>query len=309
MKVINNGYVQFEDIKIEDVSDTDNQFIDLESNHHLVYFSNLSLRNIAGASTNFGQLIRLNNLENTTTIIDQMHASNIDLWERTLLSSVSNLNQLQIRNSVIENINITSSDHIIESGQIKSLIFNNISVFNVKLNENINADGVILYLSTLDLDSELDSAIEDIIIDNSEISFVSFGTLINDSPNHKSISFNNISLKNAYIEGNRALISTDGFERDADIDISMSNLSFSNISFSRNGKLIEFKQQLPTYLTVTESSFVDLNAAVLSIESSNLQNTDLKTKIQVRNTLFNNINNQFNSFINVNEGGWLEINN
>ena len=307
--VLKQGYVYLKNIDIQNVSDTDNPIISFQFNVHKITIENLTISNITGVSIISGDVILFENSAETITVIDQMYASNIDLYGRALVSSDSNLDQLEINNSVINDINITSSDHIIESGQIKSLLFNNIIVSNVKLNDNINADGAILYVSTLDLNSELDSVIQNIVIDNSQISFLSFGSLINESPISKSISLTNVSLTNAYYESNRALMSTDGFERNTDIHMIMSDLSFSNISFLHNGRLIEFKHQLPTYLTVTNSYFNNLNAAVLSVESSNLQNTDLKTLVQINNTVFNSINGQSNSFINVNEGGWLEVNN
>ena len=75
-----------------------------------------------------------------------MIVSNIDIYGRALIRSRSNLNQIEIKNSVIEDINITSSDYVINSGQIKSLLFNNNNVSDVKLNDNINTDGSILYV-------------------------------------------------------------------------------------------------------------------------------------------------------------------
>ena len=108
---------------------------------------------------------------------------------------------------------------------------------------------------------------------------------------------------------NIALFSTDGIQLDTNIQFSFSNMLFSNISFSTVGTLIECKQQLPTYLTITDSNFVDLSAVLILIESSNTQDSSLATLVQINNTVFNNINEKFNSFININQGGQLEINN
>ena len=72
---------------------------------------------------------------------------------------------------------------------------------------------------------------------------------------------------------------------------------------------ILLKYLLPTYLTITNSQFIDLKAAILMVESSNTQNTNLTTLVQINDTVFNSIDDQFNSFINVNEGGQLQINN
>ena len=75
------------------------------------------------------------------------------------------------------------------------------------------------------------------------------------------------------------------------------------------GTLIECKHQLPTYLTITNSQFTDLSAALILIESSNTQDSNLTTLVQINNTVFDNIDEKFNSFISINQGGQLEINN
>ena len=136
-----------------------------------------------------------------------------------------------------------------------------------------------------------------------------FSSVINGSTDRKLISMSNISFSNTHFDSYKALLSTDGIELDANLQISLSNIMFSNISFSRTGTLIECKQQLPTYLTITGSSFTNLTAAVLAIESSNNQNANLATSVQINDTVFDSIDDQYNSLINVNEGGQLEINN
>ena len=136
-----------------------------------------------------------------------------------------------------------------------------------------------------------------------------FSSVINGSTDRKLISLSNISFRNTHYDSYKALLSTDGIELDANLQISLSNIMFSDISFSRTGTLIDCKQQLPTYLTITDSSFTNLTAAMLVVESSNIQNTNLKTLVQINDTMFDNIDDQYNSLINVNEGGQLEINN
>ena len=178
---------------------------------------------------------------------------------------------------------------------------------NIRLTDDTNTNGAVLLISTLDLNSQLNTDIRDVAIDSSEISFVIFSSLINSSPTNKLISLVNINYTNTNFNDKRALLSTSGIELDTDVQISMTNLLFSNLSFSSRGTLIECKQQLPTYLTIVNSRFSNLNAAILTVESSNTQNTNLRTLVQINDTVFNDINDRFNSFINVKEGGQLEI--
>ena len=135
------------------------------------------------------------------------------------------------------------------------------------------------------------------------------GGLVNSPIGNKTISITNFNFTNGSLADNKAVISTNGIELDGEIDIIFTNLIFSNITFSSRGTLIECKQQLNSYLVISNSEFSDLNAAVITIQSSNTQNSNLSTLVRINDTMFNNINDGFNSFINVNEGGQLEINN
>ena len=89
------------------------------------------------------------------------------------------------------------------------------------------------------MNSELDTTIQDVGIDNCEISFTVFSSVINESQDRKSISITNINFTNTNFNNEKALFSTDGIELDANLQISLSNINFSNISFLRRGTLIE----------------------------------------------------------------------
>ena len=89
-------------------------------------------------------------------------------------------------------------------------------------------------------------------------------------------------------------MSTDGIELDTDVIIYMSDLVFNNITFERTGELIEFKHQMSNYVIITESRFTELKNAKITVESSN---TNLKTLVQINNSVFDKIEDGFNSFI------------
>ena len=233
----------------------------------------------------------------------------MNLDGKQIIGSASDLDQIQIRHTVFENINTDSSNYIIRTGNIKSIQFINSTISGLRLTDNINTDGTFMIINTLDLNSELDTVIQDVSIRDSELPLIVFGSLINTPASEKQINLSNINFTDSYFDSNIALFSTDGIQLDTNIQFSITNLLFSNISFLTVGTLIECKQQLPTYLTITDSHFIDLSAALILIESSNTQDSSLATLVQINNTVFNNINEKFNSFISINQGGQLEINN
>ena len=250
-----------------------------------------------------------NNLQTTETVIEGLFVSNLNLDGRHIIGSAASLDQIQIRHSVFENINTDSSNYLIQTGNIKSLQFINNTISGIRLSDNINTDGAFLIIDTLDLDSGLDTVIQDISVYDSELPLIVFGSLINTPRLQKLISFININFTDSHFDGNRALFSTDGIRSESNIQFIFSNLLFSNISFSTVGTLIECKQQLPTYLVITDSQFVDLTAALILIGSSNTRDFNLASLVQINNTVFDNINDKHNPFISINQGGQLEINN
>ena len=234
-----NSIVRIENITFENVTDTDQPLFQFLNNFESITIKNLTVSNLSGISTGLNDIIVLGNFPQTVTIIEQLHVFDTTLEGRSAVRSTTELNQIQIINSTFESMNISSSDYIINTGQIKSIIFNTIVLSSIKMTDDIDNSGATLFVSTLDLNSELDTSIQDITIDECEIPFIVFSSVINESPGNITFSFSNINFTNTHFESDRALFSTDGVQLDTSLQISMSNLLFSNISFSRTGTLIE----------------------------------------------------------------------
>ena len=301
--------IHFENIILENVTDTIQPLLHFVFNYDTVTMKNITVNNLSGTSTGLSDIIVLSNFPQTVTVVEQLHIFNVTLDGKAIVSSITELNQIQIINCTFEAISISSSDYMINTGLVKSVIFNSTTISNIKTTDDINTNDAVLFVNTLDLNSELDTIIKDITIDDCETPFVVLSSVINQSPTDKTLSLSNINFVNTHFENDRTLFSTDNIQLDTSLQISMTNFIFSNISFSSSGTLIECKQLLPTKLTITGSSFTDLNAAILVIESSSTQNNNLATLVQINDTVFDNINDQFNSLIEVKEGGQLEINN
>ena len=301
--------VSLQNITFENVTNASQSLFDLIFNSYNVTISNITINSISGTSTSANDIITLHNFPETITVVQGLYVFDSILDGKAIVKSVSELTQIKIIGSTFESIKITSSDYIIDTGLIKSIIFNSITISNIKTTDDTSTNGAVLLISTLDLSSELDTTIQDIAIDDCDIPFIVFSSVINESSSSKTISISNVNFTNTNFDSDRALLSTDSIQIDTRLQISMSDIMFSNISFLTTGTLIECKQQLPTYLTIINSQFTDLTAAKLVVKSLNTQSTNLTTLVQINDTIFNSIDDRFNSFINVNEGGQLEINN
>ena len=161
------GKAYLENVVLENITNTDNVIIYSALNSENVTVSNITIRNVTGASTGIvNEVLLFNDFLQTLTVINQLHASDIELNRRTLISSNLETNQIEIYNSVIESVNITSSDYIINTGLVKSVILYSCTISNIRTTDDTNTNGAVLFVNTLDLNDALDTNIQDIIIDD-----------------------------------------------------------------------------------------------------------------------------------------------
>ena len=285
------------------------RFIHFVANNFNITLKNITIKNVNGVPSESNDLIFYENMPFSINVIDGLYVSNLYLSGRSIIKINTPLDVFQVRNSVFESINTTTSDSLIDTGIFKALLFTNITISNINLADQINKGGVILKLSNMDLDSQFDTIIQDISISDCQASFIDFASFFNTPPSPKLISIANLNYTNGHFIDDRAFMSTDGVELDVDLTITMSNLIFSNVSFEFGGTIVELKHQMNNHVTITDSEFSNMNAALISVMSSNTQRTDLLTRVQINDTRFDNINNGFNSLVNVNEGGRLDVNN
>lgn len=150
-------------------------------------------------------------------------------------------------------------------------------------------------------------SITDISYQNSSISLVSFNSFINFAFAPKMIFLMNMNFQNSNLVGKASIISTQNMETTLSVIPIFSNLTFTDISFSSTGNLISLGHQLIHNLTISDSNFININQGGIKILSSNLENFSLTTNVKLENITTDNIQQNEASFINVQQGGRLEI--
>ena len=161
------GKAYFENVVLENVTDTDNAMIYFSSNFANITLSNITVRNVTGASTGtVNDILFFDDFVQTLTVIAQLHVSDIELSGRALINSIQETNQIEIYNSVIESVHITSSDYIINTGLVKSVLLYSCTISNIRTTDDTNTNGAVLFVNTLDLNDALDTNIQDISIDD-----------------------------------------------------------------------------------------------------------------------------------------------
>ena len=298
--------IYIENLSYENVTDVDTNFMRItDTSGQNITLKNIMVKNVTGSASDITDLILFSSMSTSINVIDWLYVSNVYLSGRSIFKQDAHLDQFEIKNSFFESIQISTSDYIISMLNVKSLNFTNNTFSDITLIDEVSTGGAILLLGNLDLSSSDDIVMSGITINDWEISFVDFTGFINSPSSTKFINITDLNYENGYFIDSRAFISTSGVELDADLIIYMSNMIFSNITFDKRGELLEFKHHIPNQVIITNSEFRELKNAKIIIESSD---SDLQTRVQINNSMFDNIEDGFDSFID-NKGGELEIHN
>ena len=117
----------------------------------------------------------------------------------------------------------------------------------------------------------------------------------------------NFTYADSIMEFSHDLISFTGVETSNNFQISLNNITMKNITFVRAGNLMNLEHQTSTILTLGNTYFENIVGGQVLVRSSNLQNTDLNTRVNMTNITASSISGNSRSLIQVEEGGELYI--
>ena len=192
---------------------------------------------------------------------------------------------------------------------VQELVFSNHTLSKIQALDPVDETSNLLNINTFDLSGEASIELNDISMTDSSISFFKIGSMINTPPAAKIITVRNLAYTNSEIMSQRSLITTEGLVFNVDVSFLFDNVTFDNISFVTKGYLMRLSHQLLGNLVVKDSQFITLKSAGIIIVSSNLQNDDMKTQVQIIDSTFTNASFDTGSLLTLSEGAYLQIHN
>ena len=205
------------------------------------------------------------------------------------------------------NLQIGANSAVITISNIQHLKINNFKLNQVSSTDPSDLESVAITVTRVDMSSPDNIEISNVDYTNSSITLTSFLSFVNTPPSTQTFTFTDMAFYDCQFSNQRSILKTDGIEQDLDIVIAYNNVSFTNISFAVRGQLFELDHQLPTNLTISNSSFKNIRQGSIRIASSNLKNYVLLTNVHLLNITVDNVQEDSQSFINVLERGRLFI--
>ena len=214
---------------------------------------------------------------------------------------------LTIQDIYVNNVTLDSDTKIIKTQSASSFYMRNCTFIETHPKEIGDSTVKLIGLSSIVLTDMQNLTIEDTYIEQSTVGFVELVGIQSTDPLLSYFVISNFIYKNSFFEFSEDLIWMRNIETVNEFRVMLTDINMNNITFFRTGNLLKFGHQTNTSLVFSDSMFQDLYGAQIYIQSSNLQNTNLKTKIEMTNITASSIHGSSKSFILIEEGGELMI--
>ena len=137
--------------------------------------------------------------------------------------------------------------------------------------------------------------------------FLKINSLINTTPVQKLIAFRNIHFSDIVNTTQVDLISTDGISSTQDILFEFTNITFTGVSYSMSGYLMDLNHLLVNQVLIQNSSFTNLTNAGIRIGGTASNSNVIKSKVKIINSVFNSSMVGTSSFISTYTKSEVEI--
>ena len=214
---------------------------------------------------------------------------------------------ITIEDLYVSNVTLGTDTKIIKTLSLPSFYLKNCTFIDVKTQDLGDSTPKLIDLSSMVLTDQYHFTIEEVYIENSQVDFIELSGLKISEALTSNFTLSNFTYADSYIEFPHDLMSFTGIETSNNFQISLSDISYKNITFVRTGNLINLEHQTNTILTLDNATFENIVGGQVLIRSSNLQNIDLKTTVNMTNITASTISGNSRSLIQVEEGGELYI--
>ena len=206
------------------------------------------------------------------------------------LASVSSL---VIKNSSMSNSVVYSNNYIFQTSTLSELEIDGLVITGITSYVTGDDTNCIMSFSSFNLSSSSNYVINNVAISQSNLAFISFNKIINTPITSKTFTVSNFQYLNSSFYGSNSIMSFRELEDNVNFLIILSNITFSLVSFNTSGNLLYFQQQLNSSLTITNMTVSNTKNALILLDASNNQNTDLPVKVSIINMTTSLISSNF----------------
>ena len=193
-------------------------------------------------------------------------------------------------------------------GVVKGLMISDVNFSYVKQVSAGDTSNTMIRLGTLDTNTTSSFVVSDIQAEQSKISIIEMGSVIETSNSSKSLQLSGIRYIDSVFEFSQALVVFGSIDIDTDFKIIIDDVKMQNLTFDRFGSMIVFEHQILIPIRMSNCQFSDIYGGNIYLESSNIENTAIKTSVEIINITASRMSGGTNSLFIIKEGGLLTVN-
>ena len=232
--------------------------------------------------------------------------ANTDLKNRAAVY-LSSVPSLVLTNSSISNSIIYSENILIYANILFELKIDGLNFTQIIPSVSGDSSNYLLGFDSFDLSQDTKFSINNIIISQCQLAFLSFSKVYNPSSTPSTFIISDFHYVDSTFTDSNDLISFKKLEQTIEFSIILSNIEFDNITFIDKGNLLLFQQQLSNYLLISNISITNTNNAGIFLKSSNKLDSLLPVQVVIQNMTANYNKLDVSSFITVSDNAILNI--
>ena len=304
--------ITLRDIHVENITINNIKSFDLEA-HSLVDIDGFTIKNATDKSTQLRPFIstimsRDSQVNLRNLVVED---STIDTAQALFYTSATNNSQLLIENLTFNDIVLSNHVAMIGYG-----IFSNVTITDISACHLISHDDSEDYnslvwndYSSVGLAPNITQSFSNFVMEQSNITMLSLTKADHDTNVIQTFTLSNATYKDSVSPQDTELVKFFEMATVGTYSIEFNDITFKNLSFSRNSKLMHFQQQLENAIVISNLEVSDVTFAGITVEAFEISDYYNFTHIQINNMSAWNVNGNSRSLFNIYTGARLEVNN
>jgi hypothetical protein len=260
-----------------------------------------------GASSH--ALINVDLPPKVVVIFDGIYVKNSAIEYKNVVVNNGESNQFVLVNSVFENVTVETGNSLINWGAFRGILLQNISFYNVTSLDFSDDSSSLVKLGTLNLNNDMSSVISNVKIESSSLSFFILNNIEGETTTLKQLQVSNVTILNCDIKSQMNIINIGYIGTSQDFQIVFNFIKFNHIVFQSKGNLFSFNHHTKLPILVTNSEFSQIEKGSIYIEGVSPTANPVMIHVQIINSTFFDINEEYTSLIITLQYAFLQIHN
>ena len=233
--------------------------------------------------------------------------SNSTFFSSSAVYLENNFAQMIISGFSAQNITSDTDSSVLKIDQATILQASDFSFSNITSYNADSSNNYMISIIAIDLSASFPSVIQDVSVQHSGIGLLQIQVFRNNYTDNNMLTMQNVQISDCESQNIIDLITLTSLSTYDPYAIMFSNFVFQNLNFVQGTNLINFRHLLSVPIQMVDSTMRNISGAKITVESFTSELTGLYTELQLNNLTGDNINAEFDSFIELYTGAIVNI--